>query len=432
MYGELFLASEKTVEKSDWVLAFLQDALADQNSPPQRRRRIVRILKDLPSTTEAGAAILEALSQDEDPSVRIEAAWAYARIKRPPSVELRYAETTVVDEWLQAFPSPLEYNPFGAITAEADVFLDRHFFEHPVYRQLLDYGSQSVAIFADLGDGKTSCRRMLKSSLKSPPNLVVEYTDFSALMREASKISVEDHVRGILRQASALLGVEAKSLTPSDVPWREQLRRFLESAQQKGYMIIHVLVDNVDGYAETQANLRIAELLIRHLVGNFDLLDKANLYFNFYLPLSLKERLSTYGGFRTGRIKITNLTWSHDLLQEVVKVRLQAASSPRSKVDSLMALTGGHQPVTLDSLLVERTRGSPASPLGWPATADLDRLLAGQAQGSPRRLVALVNMLFQHRAQIWHESAKSSKELFITMADWATLLEHLLRQGDVI
>lgn len=138
------------------------------------------------------------------------------------------------------------------------------------------------------------------------------------------------------------------------------------------------------------------------------------------IPLSLKERLSEYGGFRTGRIKILDMVWGEDLLHGVIKARLQAASSPRSKVDSLKALTVGRRPETF--------MGG-QRPRGWPM--DLDSLLVKQAQGSPRRLITLVNMLFQHRAQIWHESGKRPTELYITMADWAILLEHRLGQGDV-
>jgi hypothetical protein len=374
------------------------------------RRRIVNILGHI-GAIEARRIVEKALREDNDLTVQAQAGWMLARRPRPEKVEerwLRTAKPGAVEDWLKAFPSPLEYNPFGATTAEADAFLNRHFFDHPVYRQLLDYGSQSVAVFADPGNGKTSCRWMFKSSLESPPNLVVEYTNFGELMRDVDKISVEDHVRGILQQASALLGIKWASLSLPSGAWQEQVKQLLGNARGKGYTTIYVLVDNVDGYAETQSNPRIAELLIRHLVGNSDLLDTANLYFTFYLPLFLKERLLEYGGFTTGRIKIVDMVWGEDLLHKVTEARLQAASSYRSKVDSLMAFTSGQWPITLDSLLVE------------------------QVQGSLRRLIILANMLFQHRAQTWYESGKSPEELYITMADWATLLEHLLRQGDVI
>jgi hypothetical protein len=379
--------------------------------------------------------LFKALEWKADPFVQCVAASALLQQleQQPATLELKRAQRGVVEEWLCAFPTPLEYNPFEATTAEADSFLDRHFFDHPGYRQLLAYGSQSVALFADAGGGKTSCRRMFKSSLKSPPNLAVEYTyfdelvacyetmlartrekpleelvDFGELVRDAGKISAEVHVRGILQQASALLDIDLESLTPSDVPWREQLRHFLENIrEEKGYKTVHVLVDNVDGYAETQANLRIAELLIRHLVGNFDLLDTANFCFTFFLPASLKEPLLKYGGFTTGRIRTLDMEWTEGLLQKVLQARLKAASSRRSQVDSLMAFTSRPLPIDLDSLLVR------------------------QAQGSPRRLITSVNLLFQHRAQTWYESDKGPEELYITRSDCVMLLVHLLMQGDV-
>ena len=372
------------------------------------RRRIVNILGHVNDEgKEAKGAIDKAFREDNDPFVRAQAAWMLAPrpwLEEAEERMLRVAMPEVVEDWLEAFPSPLDYNPFEAITAEADVLLDRHFFEHPVYRQLVACGSQHVAIFADPGGGKTSCRRMLKSSLDSPPHLVVEYTNFGALLREPRKMSIEDDVQGILRQASAPLNI---ALSPPGDAWQEQLRRFLEKVRSRGYTAIHVLVDNVHGYAETQADPRIANLLLRHLVGDFDLLDTDDLYFTFCLPFSLKERLLAYGGFTTGRIKIENMIWGQDLLREVIKVRLETASSSRSKVDSLMPFTARHRPMDLDNLLVE------------------------QAQDSPRRLISLVNMLFQHRAQTWYESDRSTNELYITMADYATLLEHLPRQSGV-
>jgi len=416
-YEKVRLLDERTqkLEETWWIeptpelkvcqmlITLLEDR---EGTQAEVRKRIVNVLGHI-GALEARRAVEKALREDDDLSVRAQAAWVLAREPRPETAELRIAEPGMVKGWLCAFPSPLQYNPFEAATAEADASLDRHFFAHPAYHQLLGYSPQSVALFADPGGGKTSCRRMFKSYLESPSNLVVEYTDFSALVRDASKIALEDHIRGILQQASALPGIRPGSLSTPGGAWQEQVARFLENAQKEGYTAIHVLVDNVDGYAETQANLRIAEFLIRHLVGNFDLLDTPNLYFKFFLPASLKEPLSKYGGFTTGRIRIVDLEWTEDLLHQVLQARLKAASSPRSLVDSLKAWLSRPETVNLDDLLVER------------------------AQGSPRRLVTLVNMLFQHRARIWHESGGSPDELYITMTDWATLLEHLLRRGDL-
>ena len=386
---------------------WLNEALEDkERTQAEVRRRIVNVLGHM-GTIAARSIVEKTLREDNALAVQSQAAWMLARWPRPEQAEerkLKLAGQGVVKEWLETFPSSLEYNPFEAITAEADRLLDRHFFEHPGYLQLLAHGSQSVALFAGPGGGKTSCRRLFISSSGSPPNLVVEYTNFSALVREPSKISVEDHVRGILQQASVSLGIRATFLSSPGGAWQEQVKQFLENIQKRGYTAVHVLVDNVDGHAETQASLRVAELLIRHLVGNFDLLDTAGLCFKFFLPLSLKERLLRCGGFTTGRVRIVDMEWTEDLLLEVVQARLRAASSPRSQVDSLMAFTREQ--------------------------IDLDRLVASQAQGSPRRLILLVNRLFQHRAQIWYESARSPEELFMRMVDWAVLLEHLARQRE--
>jgi len=391
------------------VLQTLIKALEDkERTQAEVRRRIVNVLGHV-NATEAKNAVDKTLREDSDPFVRAQAAWMLAPrpwLEKAKERELGIARPELVDEWLNALPSPLVYNPFRAITAEADNFLERHFFEHPVYRQLVDYGDQHVTLFTSPGCGKTSCRRMFKSSLEreSPPHLVVEYANFDKLVRNAENISVETHVRGILQQAYASLNI---ALSPPDTAWQEQIRRFLEKVWSRGYTTVHVLVDNVYGYAETQADPEVAEKLLRHLVGNLDLLDTASFYFTSFLPFALREQLSKYGGFRTGRIKSVDLKWQENSLQKVLKARLQAASSPRTPVDSLMAFTSENWPINLDSSLI------------------------GLAQGSPRRLIGMVNMLFQHRAQIWHESGRSPAELYITMADWATLLEHLVKQRRV-
>lgn len=397
----------------------LSEALEDkEQTQAEVRKRIVNVLGHV-SLIEAKRTLERTLREDNALSVQTQAAWMLARRPRPEKSEerkLRSVGQRVVREWLEAFPARLIYNPFEAVIAEGDYFLERHFFRHPAYLQLLHDVSQSVALFADPGGGKTSCRRILKSFLESeyPTHLVVEYTNFSALVRETRKISVEDHIQAILRQISVPLGIRARFLSPLGGTWQEQVKRFPENAQTRGYAAIHVLVDNVDGYAETQANPRIAELLIRHLVANFDLLDTAGLRFTFFLPLSLKERLLGCGGFTTGRLRIVDMEWTRDLLSEVLRERLKAASSPcpRSRVDSLKAFTSEQIEEGFFGVLLEN-------------------LLLSKAQGSPRRLILLVNMLFQHRAQVWYESGKSPEELYITMTDWAILLEHLLQQGDV-
>lgn len=192
----------------------------------------------------------------------------------------------------------------------------------------------------------------------------------------------------------------------------EQLKRSLGQMREEGYETLYVLVDNLDGYAETQAHSWIGELLVRPLLGNFDLLDMPGISFRFFLPREWKERLLKYGGFTTGRIKVVDLVWTRELLRKLLRVRLAQATSWEAirPIDTLMAF------VDISS---------------WPKAFDLDQALIRQAQSSLRDLIALANMLFQHRAQTWHESGEVPEELFIRMGDWAVLLEHLLRRREM-
>lgn len=394
----------------------LIDALEDrEHTHAEVRRRIVNVLGHI-QDYEAGRAIERVWREDEDWSVRAQAAWMLIRRPRPERAEqrkLNRARPAEVEEWLQALPLSLDYNPFEVITAEADPFLDRHFFEHPSYRQLI--GPFSVALFADQGNGKTSSRLMLQRHYRTeePRYLVIDYTDFGALVAHPEEISAETHIRTILHKACTLLGIEPEALTPSI----EQLKGLLKWIRLQGYQAMCVLVDNVSAYAETQANLRTAEMLIRHLVGNYDLVGVPCLHFKLFLPMALKERLLGYGGMATGRIKFVDMEWTPDLLHELLAWRLKRASSKwRRQVTSLRGLV----------------MADPLKPFSTLGPLDIDKELVRQAQGSPRRLIYWINRLFQHRARLWHESGKDPGELFITRTDWAILLEHLLKQGDVI
>ena len=189
----------------------------------------------------------------------------------------------------------------------------------------------------------------------------------------------------------------------------EQLKRALGQMREEGYETFYILVDNLDGYAETQAHPWIGELLVRPLLGNFDLLDLPGITFRFFLPMEWKERLLKYGGFTTDRIKAVDMVWNEELLRELLRVRLAQATHRKAirPIDTLMAF------VDISS---------------WPREFDLDQVLIGQTQNSVRALIAFANMLFQHRAQTWYESGRAPEESFIRMADWAVLLEHVLRR----
>lgn len=503
----------------------LNDLLKNRREThPVVRQRIIKILGHT-NEPRAQRAVSKAMREDNDPFIQLLATQMLARRGQPTSESqkvLRAADPELVEEWLGVFPSPLLYNPFKVTSAELDDYQEEHFFQHYRYIDFLKYQFQHVALFADPGCGKTSCRLTFKAFLESSPCVIIDYVAFDALVRDLANIELEDHVRNILQQASPML--DCGSLSPN-ASWQTGIRQLLLAAQRTGHTV-YILVNNVDAYAEAQSGPNAVENLLRHLVSNLDLLDVSRnpsqlvklrsaqsislwdsqydiatvrtliraaftaddlirflqdhdafrpilsrfgpkfnfedmigavieychqqdllqtllleirehnprqyerhhselrhskavqeetatqsamapdlppVYFKFFLPLSSKERLLRYPGFERGRIEVLEMKWDSELLQELLRARLRAASLPRSPADSLMAYVAQDGPRDLDVLLVE------------------------QAKSSPRRLIDLVNKLFQHRARTWDDSGRNHQELYVTMSDWASLLEYLSR-----
>ncbi len=355
-----------------------------------------------------------ALEERKDISKQIVASIGLVKLLETERAEpFRQASKETVREWFLTFPLfpvPFDHNPFEMAKGERDTYLELHFFEHPAYKALCESSTEQVALFADTGGGKSSCRLMLANLLRrDEESLVVEYTDFAALVTNLKQISAKTHVEMIVQEGMKQLKVASGITTAPDASPQECLQWLLSLAKEKGYKTLYILVDSVDTCAEVQAHPKLIERLMQHLVSNFDLLNIPGVYFKFFLPNSIKDRLLKYEGFTTPQIRIVDVKWDTNLLFDLLGRRLNPMQAKPEK--RLMELV--------------------SSP-NWPKAFDLDKALVAKAKDSPRRLITLVNMLFQHRAQIWHESGESPDELYITMADWATLLEYLLRQGDVI
>lgn len=410
--------------------------------PTPEAQRLSRQLEDLDSPdsdkrARALEALDHALDERDDVALQTEGLCGLLMLLERTPGALQATSMTTVANWLRASPCPLEYNPFETTKAEDDPYLEAHFIEHHAYSRLWDSTRKSMALFATSGGGKTSSRMMLKNYLDGRPNLVVEYTDFgpsiASLVSAAAEIvtkgriaekerfdlltfqmrgvSIEDHIQEILRKAASALGVNPSNFISQDTPIVEQLKRTLGQMKEEGYETLYILVDNLEGYAETQVHPWMGELLVRPLLGNFDLLDMPGISFRFFLPMEWKERLLKYGGFTTGRIEVVDLVWTMASLWRLLRVRLAQATrrAATRPLDSLMAFVD----------------------ISWPRAFDLDQVLIRKARSSPRDLIALTNMLLQHRAALWDESSREATEWYIRIADWATLLDFLLREREM-
>lgn len=411
-FKEFQLGLVRLLAQNTWLLRFFREEL-DQDILARRRARIVSILLTPQFFGLKERKAIVGVLRSKDLLVQTTALWVLAEVQKPPSIRLHVSTPEVVREWLNALPSSLTYNPFEIPNAEIEErlgYLEQHFLEHLPFQQLAH--SSSVALFTSSGSGRTACHLMLKKKCdKEGSNvLAVEHVDFRDFIIHPDMISEDAHIHLFLQGAIAKLGVKPRTFRLPDLDLRRQLQEFLQQMSQWKYNEMWVLVDNIDAYAETQVNSELAVLLIQHLIGNMELLGLPNLYFKFFLPLELKDRLLKYHGFKTGRINVVDMKWTKEQLYQLLKLRLQQA-------------TNSDVPNPIDSLMCFVDR------LTWPDLVEIDELLIQKAQNSPRRLITLVNILFQHRAQIWHESARVPEELFIRIVDLAILLEHLLRRS---
>lgn len=440
----------KTINKKLWWLAsppsqktiqvLIRLAADREKTQSEVRRRIIGVLGHT-QPQEAGAAVKNAFQGIYGLSAQAQAAWMLANRPRIEEAKVREASPEVVERWLKTILSPrrngasgasmaeddtrleqitlVNYIPFEATAAEDDTHLESHFMEHSAYRYLRDFDSRTVALFAKEGRGKTSCRRIYKKHLEDKDRLVLEYTDFGQLIQETAQISVEDHIQCILNQASGILGIDSKLLSSPGTTWQDQINRLLKLASHRGFPSVHVLVDNVNGCAEAQADPKVSESLLRHFVGDFNLLETPRLCFTLFLPMNLKRSLSTYGGFTSGRVMSVDIDWNRESLAELLRKRLETAFTTRIGPEGV--------PSRISSLA-----DFVAVDLKTNFKVEIDRLVIQRAQGSPRQLIKTANMLFQHRARIWNDGGKKPEDLYITLSDWASLLEQLLEHNEVM
>ncbi len=135
-----------------------------------------------------------------------------------------------------------------------------------------------------------------------------------------------------------------------------KLKCFSRITKALNFKAIFILVDGVDGYPETKS-LQGIEDLLKHLFGTLSLVSMPDIYFKFFLPLEVEDRLIKHRGVETGRIRVSKFTWTEEELLELLRLRLEMASE--GKFDSLMAITEYPFNQKIDKALVRVAAGSP-------------------------------------------------------------------------
>ena len=451
------------------VLGCLVNLLADDSTPdPQKcleqlrrgwdrtepglRRQMVRALSLIP-LAEAHKFLKEK-QDDPDLGVRIEIAWAFSRVERPPDLDrrLRRLVTASPDEWLATLPDPLVVrDPFRAAIAEsADPATEPFIWEHPLYGQLCV--PVAMTVLAPDGGGKTTARLALKRRFWGTFSdvFVLEYTDFHRLALHPDHITSRRHVAEILRCAaravSSLLVDDPKRLgTVQDPNVRrlihslltnhlfdhhltQQLRAALQGdmpspdeelpgllsgrlpaeamrdlvtvVRALGFAELYLLMDRLNNLPEAQ-DTAVAKALLRHLLNDSAFLDVPHLHVKLFLPIKWEEIVVGCSGLCSGRMHLRRLQWDEKSLLAMLKEHLQVTG-----VESLNRLAA-------DNI--------------YPR--DLDRALAREAKDSPRRLVELGETLLRLRALEWEKSDRDPSKARLQTEDWAAMLEHGLRRA---
>jgi hypothetical protein len=301
-------------------------------------------------------------------------------------------------------------NPFAVWEADRErsvlpsLFVDRPYAERLVGDPARP---QSGFLLAGKGAGKTATREMVVHECNSGRirrrALPIRYIDFTAVLNRAggdpARISLQDHVAGILRaglralvdeappaffsllndeQRSVLQGLAAcfadpytqmklAQLAPAaaiQLPWEqfspvELLDVFADLVTQLGtserhrYQAIYVLVDRVD---ETAAGPAGALALLKPLAIEGALLGIPHVAFKFFLPLDIGEQLLDAAAIRRDRLIVESITWDDASLVNLLEMRLRFYSGDYVRDMQQMCATGAKSSV---ARLWRDCKGSP-------------------------------------------------------------------------
>lgn len=157
--------------------------------------------------------------------------------------------------------------------------------------------------------------------------------------------------RRVSRELAILLD-ERNRLSPVQL-----LRDFVELVRRLGIDTVYILVDGVDELLETAADVEAASRLLAPLTANLRLLDMPHLAFKFFLPTEIMDCLLEQGRVRRDRVLIREIRWGEEELAEILRQRLRAFN--RLGYDSLAAVCVPELRGHIDQVLIQKAQGSP-------------------------------------------------------------------------
>lgn len=173
----------------------------------------------------------------------------------------------------------------------------------------------------------------------------------------------------------------------------EMFSLFVDLVCRTGFKAVYVMVDRVDEVRPMADDPALVVDFIEPLLADLPLMECPNAAFKFFLPLEIQLALAEKTTIRYDRLLFRELIWDESALTELLRQRLIAFTTGR--VQSLSDLC--------DEAEVRR---------GW----NLDRDLVQHAQGSPRTLLRLGELL------LWAHARRSRESISLTPDDWELTL----------
>ena len=356
--------------------------------------------------------------------------------KLETSSNAKQAETSL-DQWLAR--RGLRGNPFERWNAEQDQDLPSYFVDIGGFDELL-HRTEPCVVFAQRGCGKTAQRQMLTAHCRplkgDSPRLAVAYT-YSGFERAIRSANDDIEQTRPIHHVSALLylGLTAltdgaahdsevqSALTSPDVASRlaayvgrfaphlvdtstdgmssaldsfgslDLLQGFSELVKGAGLESCVVLVDGLDEFPLTASDPAKAVAFLAPLLGTLSLIECPGWAFKFFLPQRLEPTLRTCSWFRVDRLHISRIAWKKSNLSDLTKQRLAHFSHREPPYEDLAQLCE-------DKL-----------------AQVINEELTSLAQGLPRAVLILANMLLQSHCQ------QSNPPELIALETWEQVKE---------
>jgi hypothetical protein len=176
-----------------------------------------------------------------------------------------------------------------------------------------------------------------------------------------------------------------------DAPLVDLFGAFVEMAQRCGLAAVYILVDRLDELPETASSPEAVVDLLEPLLAHLRLMEMPGAAFKLCLPEVLRDKLLARPTIRQDRLLIRDMNWSDDLLEEMVRKRILAYSA--GKYRSLGQICSS------------------------PLDGRIDREIVQYADGSPRRLLRLGELLFRAHLRTLAEGG-----LLLSQEDWDSAL----------